>query len=289
MRREARPNGSAEPVDLKFNVYIDESGEAGIGKVRSNTSGGASPYFVMAAVVCQPTAEVLAKNVFQDARDIIGKKRWKHATDLGHRQKVYLAKELNRLPVRFFAVISRKETLGDYGSEIKHDPHKFYNKCAQYLLENICLYLGPHLESDDDLNVYFEQMNHDYDAMRRFLGKVKENPIYSQSKSLKSLNPFGISTLKKGESEVMEIADFVAHSLYQCVNLSEKNFQITEPRYFSELSSRFAGDKQGNPIGTGLKFVHNLGSMELEAEIEELFRGTRVALPSIAKGRVVSS
>ncbi|WP_322895072.1 MULTISPECIES: DUF3800 domain-containing protein, partial [unclassified Yoonia] len=127
---------------MKFNIYIDESGEAGIGKVRDGSSVGASPYFVMAAVVCQPTAEVLAKNALSDAKDKIGKKSWKHATELGHTQKVFLARELNRLPVRFFAVISRKQTLGSYKSEIKGNAHKFYNKCAQYLLESICSYLG---------------------------------------------------------------------------------------------------------------------------------------------------
>ena len=76
----------------------------------------------MAAVVCQPTAEVHAKYVFQEARVAIGKKQWKHATDLNHRQKVYISSELNRLPIRFFAVISRKKTLGDYGMQIKHEP-----------------------------------------------------------------------------------------------------------------------------------------------------------------------
>lgn len=170
--------------------------------------------------------------------------------------------------------------MGDYGREINHDPHKFYNKCAKYLLENICAYLGPHVASDDDLAVYFEQMNHDYDSMRRYLGVVEKSPYYPQSKSLRCLNPFSISTLKKGESEVMEIADFVAHSLYQCINLSAKNYQVTEPRYFKELASRFAGDSQGKLVGTGLKFIHNLDDMKFEPEIGELFSGTRVSLPS---------
>ena len=81
----------------------------------------------------------------------------------------------------------------------------------------------------------------------------------------------------------MEIADFVAHSLYQCVNRSDKNYHITEPRYFLELSSRFAGDKKGKLIGTGLKFIHDLESVKLEAEIEALFLNTKVSLPSTPK------
>ncbi len=233
----------------------------------------------MAAVVCEPTAEVLAKNCLQQARELIGRPKWKHATDLKHRQKVLLSKEFARLPVRFFAVVSRKETLGGYRAVINSEAHKYYNKCAQYLLESVCSYLGPLMETDDDLAIFFEARNHDYDAMRRFLGKVKDNPIYSQSKSLKNLNPFGISTLKKGENDMLDIADFVAHSIFQCVNVSNANYRITEPRYFNELASRFAGDGAGNPIGYGLKFVHDLTDMKFEAEIENMFRNTKVIPP----------
>lgn len=264
---------------MTFNVYIDESGEAGINKVRDGLSSGASPYFVMAAVVCQPTAEVLAKNALSDAKDKIGKISWKHATNLGHTQKVFLAREINRLPVRFFAVVSNKKTLGGYKTEINGSASKFYNKCAQYLLESICSYLAPHLGSDQDLNVYFEKMNHDYDAMRRFLIKVRDKPLFPQSRSLRNLNPFGISTLKKGESEMLEIADFVAHAVYQCANLTESNFGIPEPRYFREISSRFAGDEFGCATGIGLKFIHDLGSTLFEPEIEAMFREVKVTPP----------
>lgn len=268
---------------MSFNVYIDESGEAGIAKVRGKTSRGASPYFVMAAAVGQPTAEVHAKNALHEIRNRIGKKTWKHATDLKHEQKVLLARELGRLPIRFFAVVSRKSTLDSYGDDIGHNPHMFYNKCAKYLIESICDYLAPHLSSPDELSIYFEEMNHDYDAMRRYLLKVRDNPFYRQSKQLSVMNPFCISTLKKGKNEMMEVADFVAHSVFQCVNQSDSNFGIPEPRYFLELSSRFAGDKSGKPIGVGLKFIKGIEKMGLEPEVERMFKNTHVALPAIQR------
>ena len=235
----------------------------------------------MAAAVSQPTAEVHAKNALSDVRSRIGKKSWKHATELKHEQKVLMAREFGRLPIRFFAVVSRKATLDSYGKEIDHNAHMFYNKCAKYLLENICRYLAPHLSSPDQLSVYFEEMNHDYDAMRRYLLKVRDNPIYPQSRPLSVMNPFCISTLKKGSNEMMDVADFVAHSIFQCVNQSDGNFGIPEPRYFLELSSRFAGNKNGNPIGVGLKFIKGFDKMGLEPEIERAFRNARVALPAV--------
>lgn len=194
-----------------------------------------------------------------------------------------MARELNRLPVRYFAMISNRSTLGEYNADIDGNAHKFYNKCAQYLLESICTYLKPHLNSDEDIDVRFEEMNHDYDKMRRFLGRIKENPIYPQSRSLSFLNPFGISTLKKGESEMLEVADFVAHAVYQCANRIEANFGIPEPRYFSKMSSRFAGCDKGLPDGIGLKFIHDLASMQLEPEIEALFSNFRVVPPKKVK------
>lgn len=180
-------------------------------------------------------------------------------------------------------MISNRSTLGEYNADIDGNAHKFYNKCAQYLLESICTYLKPHLNSDEDIDVRFEEMNHDYDKMRRFLGRIRENLIYPQSRSLSFLNPFGISTLKKGESEMLEVADFVAHAVYQCANRIEANFGIPEPRYFSEMSSRFAGCDKGLPDGIGLKFIHDLASMQLEPEIEALFSNFRVVPPKKVK------
>lgn len=74
---------------MKFNVYIDESGEAGIAKIRGIDGKGSSPYFVMAAVVFQLTTEVLVKNVMLEFKERIEKKSWKHATQLNHSQKVF--------------------------------------------------------------------------------------------------------------------------------------------------------------------------------------------------------
>lgn len=268
-------------VALKFNIYIDESGEAGITKIRSGNSYGASPYFVMGAVVCPPTAEVHAKNIFAEFCRDIGKTSWKHATDLSHSEKVYLSRELGRLPVRYFAVISNKATLNDYKEEIEGSAHKFYNKCAQYLLEIICAYLRPRITSSDDISVVFEERNHDYDAMRRLLVRVKENPIRPQSKVLQSLNPFSITAEPKGATEMLEIADFVAHAVFQCANKSRNNFEIPESRYLKEISSRFAPDKNGKILGVGLKPIHKLEQLGLDPDVVEVLKSCRAKLPSV--------
>ena len=264
---------------MKFNIYIDESGDTGISKLRTVQSSGASPFFVLGAVVCQPTAEVFARNALAEFRQTIGRTSWKHATELDHAQKVLLARELGRLPVRYFALISNKSTLNEYKELISKDPHKFYNKCSKYLLECICKYLAPRIEGEDDLAVVFEKRNHDYDAMRRYLLKVRDNPIHAESKFLKPLNPFCIVNRRKGEEDMLELADFVAHSVYQCCNLSKSNYGIPEPRYFLELSSRFAGNESNKALGVGLKCIHSLEQVNVEPEIARIFNEISVVPP----------
>lgn len=221
---------------MSFTVYIDESGEAGISKVRDESNPGASPYFVLGAVVCQPTAEVHAANAMDQIRQAIKRKSWAHATDLNHHEKVFLAREISRLPVRYFATISFKKTLSGYKGQISGNAQKYYNKCVVYLLESIFSYLAAHLVAGADVRIIFERRNHDYDAMLRYLQKVKNNPIYPQSKVLKHLNPFSISSKLKGEDPMLDIADFVAHAVYQCTNRTPQNFGIPEPRYFRRLA-----------------------------------------------------
>ncbi len=264
---------------MTYRVFIDESGEAGISKIRNGTNPGASPYFVVGAVVCSRAAEIQARSVLAACKERIGKSSWKHATDLSHADKVLLAREFGRLPVRYFAVISNKATLEEYKDEIKADAQKFYNKCIKYLLERICAYMIGAGAGEDDLSFVLERRNHDYDAMLRYLDKVKANPIYLQSKSLRILNPFSISTEPKGGEDLLEIADFVAHAVYQCTNKIPQNHFIPEPRYFTELSSRFAGNEKGLLLNTGLKCIHDIAQLELDPDIRRLFETTRVKLP----------
>lgn len=263
-----------------FTVYIDESGEAGVSRIRDGKSGGASPYFVLGAVLSNSASEIATKSAFSKFRATIRKDTWKHATDLGHSEKVLLARTLGAQPIRFFAVMSHKATLGNYKDKIDQDAQKFYNKCVKYLLENVCSYLISTGHSDADLRLVLERRNHDYDAMIRYIGRVKDNPIYEQSKSLRIFNPFAISTLPKGETVMLDVADFVSHAVYQCSNKVSSNYWIPETRYFSEMSSRFAGDKLGLILGVGIQCIKGLDEMKLDGDVARLLSSSKSRLPS---------
>ena len=233
----------------------------------------------MGAAVFQPAAQVHARKVMSAFKDRIGKTNWKHATELGHAEKVLLGRTLGKVETRLFAVISKKSTLGEYKEQINADPQYYYNKCLQYLLERVLAYLRKYDPSQDEISIVLEERNHDYDRMIRFLQKVKDNPVRPESKSLEILNPFAIVRRKKGEDLLLEVADFVSHAVFQLANKSVANFQIPEPRYFMELSSRFAGNDDCRVLGTGLKCIHSLQDLELDPDIERLVRSVRCKPP----------
>jgi hypothetical protein len=155
---------------MPFTVYIDESGETGLVKVRQGSSPGASTYFVVGAAVMQPATQYHARRVLGGLQETFSKKKWRHATELDHNAKTFFAREAAQIHARYFAVISNKATLRDYGEKIEKDPQKYYNKCLKYLLEKVCEYLSCFGAKDDDLSVVLERRNHDYDALIRYLG-----------------------------------------------------------------------------------------------------------------------
>jgi len=260
---------------VPFSIYIDESGEPGISKIRNENEGGASPYFVVGAAVFQPATAINAKAKLASFREKISKKRWKHATDLDHAEKVYFGRICSSINARYFAVISNKSTLAGYKDFIEDDAQKFYNKCVKYLLELICSYLLKAGAREEEISVMLEERNHNYSAMLSYLHSVQQNPMYEQSKSLRILNVFSISKAKKGTEDLLEYADFVSHAVYQLTNKTPKNFFIPEPRYYDEIKKRFAADSSGRILGTGIKCIHSLEDLDLDFDIKSLLENSR--------------
>lgn len=260
---------------MACKIFIDESGEAGIAKVRNEKSGGASPYFVLAAAVMPSAAAVHAASVLKEVNEVFLPKKWSHATDLNHSQTVFWAKSATKVNLRFFAVISNKSTLGDYAELIEKSPDKFYNKCAVYLLERVGKYLSAKRLAHEVPEIIFEQRNHDYDAMRRYIGKIKDNPMNENAKFLRVFNPFAIVSRAKDEDPLLKYADIAAHSVYQCVNKTHTNYGIPEPRYLEELSKRFGADEKGTILGSGIKCIHALDDLKLDTEIKSKLLGMK--------------
>ncbi|MEY8830387.1 DUF3800 domain-containing protein [Sedimentitalea sp. XS_ASV28] len=265
---------------MRCTVFIDESGDTGLKKVRQGTGNGASPYFVLAACVMPEATQILAKKMLKELEDTFGR-HWKHATDLNHSQTVYFSRKSVELNLRFFAVVSKKATLEAYAEEISWKPHKFYNKCTQYLLERVGGYLRGKGLFDSDPDVVFEGRNHDFDALRRYVGKIKDDPQHAEAKNIQCFNPFGFVERAKHEEPLLKYADLAAHAVYQCVNKTPNNYNIPEPRYIAELQSRFGADVSGKVLGAGLKCIHSIESIKFDADVRSKIESLR-AMPRVA-------
>ena len=91
--------------------------------------------------------------------------------------------------------------------------------------------------------------------------------------------------MTKNEEPIIQIADLVAHALYKCVDKTDKNFGIPEPRYLRELSSHFFGHPEtGLIVGAGLHCVHSLRDVQLDADVDaELIKMSAASFSSQSK------
>ena len=217
----------------KFTLYIDESGEAGIEKVRTEEADGASPYMTLGAALIADSAREEFTIRLKETTEEIGKKDL-HCSKLNHYQIVHFARRLLDLDVTLFGVISSKDTLGQYKDQIAGDSHKYFNKCVQYLLERVGWYMETNNIAKSDVSIVFEKANRDYGRMENYLWTVQSNPLQPMARKLRHLDVLSIDARNK-EEPLLQVADLVAHALFKCVDKRASNLNICEPRYLKEL------------------------------------------------------
>lgn len=255
---------------MKYTLFVDESGDTGIGKIRSDDSGGATPYMTLGAVLIPETKKA-------DIQEAIGNvsltlnKSFLHCNQLKHVQKIFYAREMSKQQILCFGVVSKKKTLGSYKDEIDSNNNYYYNKCAQYLLEKVGKFMEINDVPSQDVNIVFEEGNYDYAALRGLISACRKNPLKPDTKYLSRINPFSITTQCKDDEPLLQPADLVAHALFKCVDKTRTNYNIPEPRYLSELKGLFFNDiKTGLIDNYGIKAVHRLNELSLDDDIHKL-------------------
>lgn len=261
----------------KYLFLVDESGDAGIEKIRSKGQGGASPYMTLGGVL-------IAEADAQFARDAMRKvcleirKPTLHCKEMRHFQKLHFAKTVAALPIVTFGLISFKNTLGGYKEAIDGNSSKFYNTCARYLLERLGDYMGANSVGRHEVEIIFEEGNFAYDKLRNYIGMCQDRPMGKTTqqlenvKLLKNVSSRNITAKPKADELLLQIPDLVAHALYKCVDKSNACHQITETRYLKEISCLFYSRASDSKIiGTGIKPVHNLSQLRLDADTYSFF------------------
>ncbi|MEM8537799.1 MAG: DUF3800 domain-containing protein, partial [Pseudomonadota bacterium] len=108
---------------MSCTIYIDESGDTGVTKIRDLNKPGSSPYLCMGAVVMRRASQLEAAQLLDQLQSDFKKpKRWRHSANLNHQQKVHFARQLASKRLRFYGLISNKSTLDGYASKIDWEP-----------------------------------------------------------------------------------------------------------------------------------------------------------------------
>jgi predicted metalloprotease len=253
---------------IKFTLFIDESGDAGIGKIRTSSEGGATPYMTLGGALVSNDQIAIVSEALNDVSEQIGRYDL-HCNRLSHEQKVHFARTVAALPIRCFGMISLKETLGEYRLEIKSDHTKYYDKCIGYLLERAGHFLQSHGVTEDEVMVRLEEGRFNYPALRKYISACRRTPYYEEARYLRRIDPYRIEVRKKEQEPLLRLGDLVAHALFRCVDKSRGNFHVTEQRYAKELEPVFWNDAETQRVvGFGIKVVHTLKDLRLDPEIE---------------------
>lgn len=254
----------------KFTLFVDESGHAGITKIRTENSGGASPYMTLGAALIDNNDREHLTSKIQELAKSMGRDKL-HCSELTHFQKIYVARQVNELNTILFGVVSNKETLKGYKDTIDNDNKKYYNKCALYLLERVGWFMGHSNIPAHDLDIVFEKANFDYEKMKNFIRVCQRNPQYEMTKHLRNIDADSIFALSKNEEPLLEMADLVAHALYKSTDTSKDCCGISEPRYLFEILSSFFGNPSNGKIsGAGIHFIHSIKDMRYDTATEDV-------------------
>lgn len=253
---------------MKYTFFVDESGQSGIKIIRSGQKGGASRYMTLGGLLAPHSEIPDLRSDLQELKEEFNKSDL-HCTKLNHNQICKFAKRIAERKVLLFGVISMKETLGEYKESIEGSDKHYYNKCAQYILERLALFIYLNNLSGNDFGVCFEEGNFDYAALRNLIRKCIQNPIQPQTRLLKHINPETIISRPKDDEPILQIADLVAHALFRCVDDGPSAYGIKETRYIEELRRRFFSERVSKRVtGHGIFPVHKIEHIRADPEVE---------------------
>ncbi|WP_321364343.1 DUF3800 domain-containing protein [uncultured Celeribacter sp.] len=272
----------------KYIFLVDESGDQDLERYRQNIdSKGSEPFLIFGGALVVTRERGKLEEQLRAIEDRIGKGTL-HCSALNHLQRAYYARSAQEIHFLAFGAVSKKETVGSYKGEIegKEQAERYYNKCAQYLLERIAEFAKLNDIKAKDIRIVFEKKGkHNYTRLRNFISTVRgdQNPKYESSKVLEYIDPQKIEALEKKEEPLLCLADLVAHAIFVSFSETRTNFGIPEQRYFREIKPKFWHEPDtGKVANWGIKFIKGPVNMGLKGEtrkmVDKLYRPNEALL-----------
>ena len=263
-----------------YTFYIDESGDSNTTKVRTEGTGGATPYMVLGGALVKDKDNELIKSELEDIKKTINKSL--HCAQLNHLQTRYFAKSITRLDVVLFGLISDKGTInkpsrnGVYSEQIGEDFWKYYHKCTVYLLEKLCHYMKENNISRDQINIVIEDSNSfKLQKFKNYIPTILHQPSWKEYKILNLIETNNIAVADKDE-KLLQLADIVAYSLFRCVDNNKSYYGIYETAYLNDLKNKFYHcSDTAKIVSKGIKPIHSLDELKLSDDVKNFFNNLK--------------
>ena len=256
-----------------FNVYIDESGDDGIGKFRQpGADGGASRWLTIGACVVRTSRDLELVGLRDEIRKECRPKSKTpvlHFKDLNHSQRRRACQMLAMKPLRIVCVLGLKDAPA---AERFKGKNQLYFYLTRYVIERVSWlcrdYRSQVKEGDGRAKIVFSRrggMN--YDDFRDYLKRLKdsdETEIYWPVIDIDAVEAQDHSRLA-----ALQLADIAVSGITAAIERDP--FGNVEGGYLAALKPNIYS-RNGNYLSYGLKTLPNLNDAELDNQQLDCFK-----------------
>jgi len=265
---------------LECTAYVDEAGDEGLGKLRTQGNSGQSHWLAIGACLVRHEHDLSLPRWRNEILAKIGKanRQYLHFRDLSHDQKVVACQHLASKRFGASVVISNKGTLLDHDKlPIFKKRGYLYNYMIRYLLERITQVCVKAAEKEKHGNaklkvIFSRRGGTDYQSMKEYLLLIKEGRElikHGRSAYWDVLDIESIKVENHSKWAGLQIADVVTSAVFCAV---EPNYYGNcEPRYALELADRF-GTNNNHIIDNGITPIPPLSKNPLNQQQREFFQ-----------------
>lgn len=254
-----------------FYAYIDESGDEGFGKLRTDERGGQSTWLILGAIIVRASNDKKIPTWRDDIRSRFTDKRKPdlHWGNLRHEQKVVAAQDMAKLPIGAALTLSHKVTIpGSKHAHLFKKPQYLYNYLVRWLLERLISAAkeaagGKHAM----LHVVFSRRGGtDYDVMAKYLRYLADGRDLVKAPRRTDwsvLDIDGIKVENHSKRAGLQLADLVTSAFGNA--LEPNRFGNYEPRYAEILIPKLITSR-GTASNSGLTIVPNMSAANCDDE-----------------------
>jgi hypothetical protein len=231
-----------------FIVYIDESGDPGLNKVKPLDPNGASEWLTLGASLYHYEDEPTTVTFIREVRGLIKETQGPdlHFRRLSDRKKLIVCQQLSAQPTRGFAVLSHKPNMKGYRNQAAErlftSPRGwFYNWCVRLLLERVTDYAERYMlrhynETRPIKLVFSERGGIAYDWLKDYIEVLmiqsRSQTLYLPKRDVKHnvLSLDHIETIPHVKSAGCQIADIVTSAMHVAADARGSRWNVDPAR-----------------------------------------------------------